>query len=218
MLLQHVFLRAFTTSFPWCIDVFLLQLPPTQHFLRLFPRGCPLFFLQRLDGPTLHLLSFVLSLFSSALPPHSDRSEALAIELLLSHFFWRQLYFLPCECPSSFFLTPHSYSPPHIFLLRLRTFLQMAGNPICVLFQFLEELLALRVHRTLGIVSFPQRRTVLCAASIRNAGVMTPCKKNPLNLYALLRKQGRLLGHCKRQCAESCAKKEPTCVFCDKFV
>ena len=37
-------------------------------------------------------------------------------------------------------------------------------------------------------------------------GVMTPCEKKQLNLCALLCRQGRLLEHCKRQCAESCGK------------
>ena len=35
-------------------------------------------------------------------------------------------------------------------------------------------------------------------------GVMTPWKKNLLNLYALFRRQRRLLRRCKRRCAESC--------------
>ena len=51
-----------------------------------------------------------------------------------------------------------------------------------------------------------------------SAGVMTPCKKNVLNLYALLGKQRRLLVHCIRQCAESCVEKKPTNACCDKFV
>ena len=51
-----------------------------------------------------------------------------------------------------------------------------------------------------------------------SAGVMTPWKKNLLNLYVLLRKQVRLLRHSKRQYAESCEKKEPIDVYCDKFV
>ena len=33
-----------------------------------------------------------------------------------------------------------------------------------------------------------------------------PLEKNLLNLYALLRKQGKLLRHCKRQCAEPCGE------------
>ena len=39
-----------------------------------------------------------------------------------------------------------------------------------------------------------------------SAGDKSPCKKNLLNFCALLCRQGRLLGHCKRQCAESCGK------------
>ena len=41
-----------------------------------------------------------------------------------------------------------------------------------------------------------------------SAGVMTPHKKNLLNLYSLLGKQGRLLVHCIRQCAESWVEKK----------
>ena len=43
-----------------------------------------------------------------------------------------------------------------------------------------------------------------------SAGVMTRHKKNLLNLYALLCRQGRLLLLCMRQCAESCVEKKPT--------